>query len=151
MIKISQWVHKNLCCYNHKSMLWAEPLDDYCFNFTDGFKDWAILPCKLQYNTRNQKGKDKLLWASFHIWVKSQKGGRPAGQLGMFFLLPKDGSRLRWLGTTRTQPWITDSFTIFVCLYKGLSINLLDWWTALGFSIQSIVHFLELPLDHSHM
>ena len=55
--------------------------------------NWAILPCKLQYNTRNQKGKGKLLWDCFYLKVKSQKGGLPAGQLGMFFLSPEDESR----------------------------------------------------------
>ena len=68
--------------------------------------DWAILPCKLQYNTRNQKGKGKLLWDCFHLKFKTQKGGHPAGQLDMFFLSPEDESGcLRWLGTVRVQPW----------------------------------------------
>ena len=47
----------------------------------------AILSCKLQYNTRNQKVKSKLLW-DFHLKVNSQKERHPARQLGMFFLLP---------------------------------------------------------------
>ena len=55
--------------------------------------NWAILPCKLQYNTRNQKVKDKLLWDWFHLQVKSVKGDRPAGRPGMVFLSPEDGSR----------------------------------------------------------
>ena len=59
---------------------------------------WTILPCKLQYNTRNQRRKGRL-WACFYLKVKSQKGDLPAGQLGMFFFSPKDESRS--LGTGR--------------------------------------------------
>ena len=51
--------------------------------------NWAILPLP----TSSQHKKSKLLWDYFHLKVKSQKGGRPAGRLGMFFLSPKDESR----------------------------------------------------------
>ena len=54
--------------------------------------NWAILPCKPQYNTGNQRRKSNFffLWDCFYLKIKSQKEGLPAGQLGMFFLSAKD-------------------------------------------------------------
>ena len=43
------------------------------------------------------------MWDCFHLKVKSQKGGRLAGWLGMFFLLPEDEIRSP-PGAARVQP-----------------------------------------------
>ena len=46
--------------------------------------NWAILPCKLQFNTRNQKWKYKLLWSCLHLQVEFWKV--------VCFLSPEDGT-----------------------------------------------------------
>ena len=87
----------NCCPYHWGPVLNVPPslstIDVLTSQMNLNILNWAILPCKLQYNTRNQRRKGKLLWDCFYLKVKSQKGGLPAGQLGMFFLSPEDESQ----------------------------------------------------------
>ena len=102
----------------------TEPLNDRCFDFTDEFKhsELSHLPCKLQYNTRNQSRKGKLLWDCFYLKVKSQKGGLPARQLGLFFCHPKMKAGRWGQGAAAVQPWW---FQILILFSKQFFADLL--------------------------
>ena len=57
----------------------SEPLKDRCFDFTNEFKH-----SELSHFTLQTKKQIIFLWDCFYLKVKSQNGGLPAGQLGMF-------------------------------------------------------------------
>ena len=59
--------------------------------------NWACLPCKHQYNTRNQKGKGNLLWDCFYPKVKKEV-------TRCFSCYPKMKAGCRRPGATRAQP-----------------------------------------------
>ena len=62
----------------------TKPLNDRWFDFTDELKHSELSHFTLQTSIQHK--------------VKSQKGGLPAGQLGMFLLSPEDESRLPGTG-----------------------------------------------------
>ena len=66
----------------------SEHLNDRCLNFTDEFKHSELSHFTSQTSIQHKKSKTKkqiiFLWDCFYLKVKSQNGGLPAGQLGMF-------------------------------------------------------------------
>ena len=64
----------------------SEPLNDQCFDFTDEFKHSELSHFTLQTSIQHKKSKTKkqIIFFVRLFKVKSQNGGLPTGQLGMF-------------------------------------------------------------------
>ena len=103
----------------------SEPLNDQCLDFTDEFKHSELSHFTLQTSIKD--GKAYIFFGDcIYLKVKSQKGGLPARQLGMFFLSTKDESQSQ--GTEHccsTALMIPNSNfilkTIFLQIYSGLN------------------------------
>ena len=85
------WPVLNIDC-THRT----EPLNDRCFDLKHEFNYSELSHFALQTSIEQKKSKRErqiIVRLLFHLKVKSQKGGRPAGRLGMFFLSSEDESQ----------------------------------------------------------